>query len=374
MKSLKQLLFVTTIAVPCIWIIMSFCPFHFPALHDNALIPRLFQPPPKPAMIVHVKAVQQYVKTLLNSSLQVKNAPMTDPPVINAVKAFVFFIGSARSGHSIVATLMDAHPHVIIPHEYHMFKNWQQFQYPSNQKWTETLFNLLYDKSSKDASGIRNISSKGYSLKVDNLWQGKVDDYIEVIGDKCAESVGREYLKNKTLFQVRLKLLQNKLAIPVHVIHVIRNPFDQIVTRSFYLVCGNGSLTVGLDVSKLKQALKEGLPDSKFKREDIAAKAAQQLFTFHNASMELTKLLEARNVLEVHISDFISDPRATLRRIFEFLEVDTSEHYLELCAGKVFKSTSQTRELMFWPPSLKHVVEEKIRSYEFLSRYNFTND
>ena len=58
---------------------------------------------------------------------------------------------------------------------------------------------------------------------------------------------------------------------------------------------------------------------------------------------------------------------ATLGKMFEFLEVDASEHYLEVCADKVYKSTSWTRELMFWPPSIKHMVEEKMKRYEFLS-------
>ena len=80
------------------------------------------------------------------------------------------------------------------------------------------------------------------------------------------------------------------------------------------------------------------------------------------------------NVLEVHSSDFIKDPKATLRRIFYFLKVDTSEHYLQGCADKVFKSASRTREMIYWPLSIKHMVEEKIKNYDFLSRYNFTND
>ena len=40
--------------------------------------------------------------------------------VINGIKKFVFFVGyaCARSGHSIVGSLMDAHPHVVIAHEF----------------------------------------------------------------------------------------------------------------------------------------------------------------------------------------------------------------------------------------------------------------
>ena len=37
--------------------------------------------------------------------------------VIDGVKTFVFFIGYARSGSSIVASFMDAHPHAVVSHE-----------------------------------------------------------------------------------------------------------------------------------------------------------------------------------------------------------------------------------------------------------------
>ena len=38
--------------------------------------------------------------------------------VVDGVKKFVFFIGWSRSGHSIVAILLNAHPNVVISYEY----------------------------------------------------------------------------------------------------------------------------------------------------------------------------------------------------------------------------------------------------------------
>ena len=42
---------------------------------------------------------------------------------IKDVRIFVIFVGFARSGHSIVGTLMDAHPDIVIAHEYNVLKN-----------------------------------------------------------------------------------------------------------------------------------------------------------------------------------------------------------------------------------------------------------
>ena len=40
------------------------------------------------------------------------------PSKYASVKKFVFFEGYGRSGHSIIGSLMDAHPHVIIPYQF----------------------------------------------------------------------------------------------------------------------------------------------------------------------------------------------------------------------------------------------------------------
>ena len=42
--------------------------------------------------------------------------------VINDVKAFVFFIGIGRSGHSIIANILDSHPHMVVSNELNLFK------------------------------------------------------------------------------------------------------------------------------------------------------------------------------------------------------------------------------------------------------------
>ena len=43
---------------------------------------------------------------------------------VEDVEKFVFFIGYPRSGHSIIASLMDAHPNIVIAHQYNVFGEW----------------------------------------------------------------------------------------------------------------------------------------------------------------------------------------------------------------------------------------------------------
>ena len=42
--------------------------------------------------------------------------------VIDRVKTFIFFVGHPCSGHSIVGSLIDSHPHMVISHEYTLFQ------------------------------------------------------------------------------------------------------------------------------------------------------------------------------------------------------------------------------------------------------------
>ena len=41
--------------------------------------------------------------------------------VVEGVEKFVLFVGYPRSGHSLIASVMDAHPDIVIAHEYLIF-------------------------------------------------------------------------------------------------------------------------------------------------------------------------------------------------------------------------------------------------------------
>ena len=120
-----------------------------------------------------------------------KGAPTLSKRVINQVEKFVFFIGYPRSGHSIVGSLMDAHPHMIIANEFMLFKNWKYLSDKQKESGGHEinpfhghknyLFNLLYKRSFWDTiSGLRNEQStmKNYTLSIGSVWQGKFDKFI----------------------------------------------------------------------------------------------------------------------------------------------------------------------------------------------------
>ena len=92
--------------------------------------------------------------------------PLSKQTVEN-VETFVFFIGYPRSGHSIIASLMDAHPNIVIAHQYNVFGEWVKGNMSKNLRLQdkEFLFNELYKDSWYQAtSGWRTVKNnvKGY--------------------------------------------------------------------------------------------------------------------------------------------------------------------------------------------------------------------
>lgn len=42
---------------------------------------------------------------------------VVETPDLSKIHTFVLFVGYPRSGHSLIGSIMDAHPNVIIAHE-----------------------------------------------------------------------------------------------------------------------------------------------------------------------------------------------------------------------------------------------------------------
>ena len=98
------------------------------------------------------------------------------------------FIGYPRSSHSLVGAILDAHPEIIIPHQYDVIKYWNKYR-PSNATKTKmSKYHLFYDlhQLSREQAlfGIRSKFPEGkmggHSYNVPSLWQGGYQMKIRV--------------------------------------------------------------------------------------------------------------------------------------------------------------------------------------------------
>jgi hypothetical protein len=255
------------------------------------------------------------------------------------VQRFCLFIGYPRSGHSLVAALLDAHPEIVIGMEWDVMFH-LRMGYQRGQVFYSILHNSKMFRKKK-----RNIWT-GYSYQVEGLWQG---DYtkISIIGDKKG---GRTSMMLKEDPRI-LESLQKKLRVPILLIHVIRNPFDTITTM-----------------------LRRSLEEKGQWRENIEADQLRPVITTFFDRARVNDALRkdpAYKVLDVYHEDFIPDPRAQLARIITFFGLGADDNYLERCAAIVFDKPHQSRNSIKWTEEWIAEVDNEIRNFDFLKRYNF---
>ena len=302
--------------------------------------------------------------------------------VIDRVKTFVFFVGHPRSGHSIIGSFMDAHPHMVIAHEFMLFKQLTTKSTLLHNK--ADLFNALYSHSVYDStstSGWRNKQTdwKNYTLNIEASWQGNYDQYISVIGDKSGGTTSNVYSHSPEDFKAQYRQLQKMVGIPIKVIYCVRNPYDMVSTSALYKIgAKTRNTTQDKYVSTFKDQMRklhgEEFMKARFDDERLLETTVNRLENESKAVIEITDLVGPDNVLEIHNMELVRDPESVMTKICTFLEVYCPPDYLKACSAKVFKSVYKSRELVVWPLGLQHAVQKMIETYSFFHRYSFIGD
>ena len=278
--------------------------------------------------------------------------------VIDGVKKFVFFVGHPRSGHSIVGSFVDAHPNMVIAHEFMLFRqllSTKQIPGQSTIPYSKAdLFNALYSYSKYDSTSewrSKESDWKNYTLNVESSWQGKYDRFISVIGDKSGGVTSNIYRYSPEEFKARHRQLQKTVGIPIKAIYCVRNPYDMVVTSALYEKGeGTYNMTKEKYVSSFKHQMSELQGDSKkfmnarFNDEMILERRIIRLDNESKAVTKIINLVGPSNVLEIHNIELVRDPKSILTKICTFLEVDCPPDYLQACRAKVFKSVYKSRK------------------------------
>lgn len=293
-----------------------------------------------------------------NSAVKIEIPDKLPQSVINHIKTFVFFVGHARSGHSIVASLMDSHPHMVISHEYDLFTKLSRGSIAPNRI---TIFNALWQSTKQtiiNGSRARSTNYKGYTLFVDGLYQGKYVNHIDVIGDKKGGSTTNLLANHQQSWLKSFNVLKS-FNLSMKVVHVVRNPYDSIATFVLYIATGEYSF------GKFRQSNKTIKVDS-----TLVNKHIQTYFVLQKAIVEATKTYNL-DVIEIHGKDLLSDPKGTLLKICRSLGVTCSDKYLEICNNKLYKSESKTRHMLEWTEEQLKMIQQNIDKYSNLKDYNF---
>ena len=281
-------------------------------------------------IISKIKFIYSYFKSLIFGLLLNKR--------YNKIQTFVMFIGYPRSGHSLIASLLDAHPNIIIGMEWGVMSH-MRMGYNQDQ-----IFYSILNNSKAFNKRMKNVWT-GYSYHVDNMWQGRFSE-LQVIGDK---------LGGRTSMMIRetpglLEQLEDIIDKPLKFIHVIRNPYDVITTmtkRSFERKGEKGALKTIHLLPFIKSYFDRVETISWFKR---------------NSQVEMFDLYQ---------EDFIKDPDKVLRDLLNFINVDIVDNYLQTCSKIVYKQPNKSRFDIEWTNELVNFVQDEINKYSFLDKYSY---
>jgi hypothetical protein len=248
---------------------------------------------------------------------------------IDEVERYCFFVGFPRSGSTLVGQLLNAHRHIAISHESDALRFVE-----SGRARRSELFSVILERDRAFVDrGARGAG--GYAFAVPGQWQGKAEQ-LRVIGDKRAASSASRLGRRPDL----LDQLREVVAVPIRVINVVRNPFDNIST-----------------IAKRSGRALGPVADDYFKLVDdvVATNARAQDGELHQVRSEA----------------LVADPGVELTRLCAFLGVDSPADYLEACSSIVFPEARRTRMSAPWTPELIADVERRVAAVELLAGYTY---
>lgn len=245
------------------------------------------------------------------------------------VEAFCFFIGHARSGHSLVAALLNAHPNVVISNQAGAIRM-IDFGLPRG-----LLYASILRKDRRFSIHWRSTTAEGYEYRVPNQWQGRFERIV-VIGDKRAARSASWLARDPRL----LDKVRKTVRVPIRAIHVTRNPFDTISTMS----TRNG----------------EGLEQS-----------ADRFFVSEKHIQQARGILAPGELWTIRHEDFIAGAQRSLRDIWEWLGVTASPECARDAASIVYANPHRARQDVSWTKEERTGVEERARGIGYLAGYSF---
>lgn len=244
-------------------------------------------------------------------------------PLYEQIETYSMFIGHPRSGHTLVGSMLDAHPEAVIAHELDALR---YFQAGFSQA---QVFALILEKQRAESWW-----SAGYQYLVPDQWQGRYET-LRVIGDKKGGVSTRRVLQHPRL----LDRVQRRLRVPMRLVAVVRNPFDNITTMERYQ---RGSLRDAVDDYFL-----------------LCRGVEQARRTF------------GESLLILRHEDLLLDGAGFLRRLCGFLGIEPRDDWLDACTGMLFDSPHRTRESAAWTDDLIEHVVRRIDEFDFLRDYAF---
>ena len=242
------------------------------------------------------------------------------------VESFVLFVGYPRSGHSLVGAVLNAHRDAVISHELDapplILAGCSRDELYARILARANWFNLRGNTSN-------------YEYYVPHQWQGRFTT-LRVIGDKRGGAVTRCIAAHPEF----LTRVRDLVRVPLRLVHVVRNPFDNISAISIWH----------------QMTLEESI---------------DFYFSHCDTTLMLPDQCLPEELVMLRHEDLLREPRSVLSGLCSTLGLEGYPGYLEDCCGVLFRTPTYTRRRLAWSAPLVRDVERRMRGIPFLAQYGF---
>lgn len=255
---------------------------------------------------------------------------LPDPPraiagKLDGVRRMVLFVGYPASGHTLLGSILNSHPHAVISNELDAL-----FYFQHGVRGRKLLNAILRKDMKFEREGRRN--TKGYTYQVGKQ-SLKSKPSLEIIGDKKGFPTARRLARRPEL----LPQLGASLNLPVTVVHVVRNPFD--IVGSF---------------SKIAKSPM----DAAFQLEEMARLVS-----------EARSGVADENWHTVRFEDLFDAPTETLESLFAVLGLEPGPEFVDTVRESLFESPPRPSARLTWTTELKDRVFTLAEYDKALCRY-----
>ena len=249
---------------------------------------------------------------------------------LTELKTVLFFIGSHRTGSSIIKCIIDAHENCMISHERARTGIYSDLLASKITKQYVIKQFCLHSGWNTSPRILDNGKESYYDNHIENSYQGTCKK-MEIVGDKGSPWTACLFLNDPTIHTK----LETIFGVDVKYIHTIRNPFDVI------------------DI---------------LDKDDI--EHSTNLFIRNCKGTEIAKCVVCDKILDIYIEDFQKNPSTNIKRIFSFLNQPVTDEFVNNCL-KIIKKKNPRRFLRKWTKEQKDKIQNIIDTYPWLSKYTF---
>tara|TARA_B100000700_G_C15038400_1_gene853983 strand:+ start:2251 stop:3054 length:804 start_codon:yes stop_codon:yes gene_type:complete len=243
-------------------------------------------------------------------------------------RKYLFFIGSGRTGSTLLGQLINYHPFCLISNESRFLQNCIDNNISPDESMRSMIFQAVHEfekgleKSSTHGKNIDKYQKDWIDMgDLSNLDQFKKKN-IKIVGDKKAGGNASVFRKNPNRFCSFIDFLGRD---SVYFIQIIRNPIDSI----FSYTKSHG-----------------------YSVEDAATRVIQDT----QSGIDISKIFP--NYLMCRYDNLLKNPGSTLEDIFSFLGETCDKRWLEEISKKISKKSQYRKDEVLDISSNKSIMDD----------------